>query len=780
MKKLHLKLLRDIRQSKGQFLSIILVIAVGAFFYAGLITISSDLSAYMEDYFEEHNLADFNVHYSEITESELSNLEEIEGINKVEARYTFDANQAFGDYKASLKVHTIPQNNEINTIAVTDGDIPSNKEEIMLDARYGEMHQYTVGDHISVDTNEGSFDFVISGFGENVEHAFNIEDPSLVLPDHQTYGIAYIHEDRIAEIAGGFYYNELLVDTEEGHDSGVISEAIEDYSQEFAYLYQVIKDRSVSYSAINVTINNNRLMSTISPLILFMVAAVIIFLTMSRVIDSQRNQIGIMKALGIKGSKILLHYMGYPVLVGIIGSVVGWSITAFTLVNLLNSVIEQTYSLPDFNLSISFYTLFPPIIVSIVFGVIACFFSGRSILKERASQALRPKPPKKMKKTLVERIPGIWRKLSYGNKLILRNIFLNPKKALASSVGVIVCVILLITAFGFETSMQTIASQINKVYKYDFKVDYKGELTGETIKPPSEVDKYYSQSTIPIEFVDFPDEKNASLVVTEKENSLIQFFDDQNNPITLDDTGVLVPQSYADEYNLSVGDTIKIKLIAPEMKGQSVDIKVAEISTQYTNPSFYSTPGYINSLGIDYKPTSLLVKLNSGADRNRVQNYFEEDPFVDTISDKDDIKKTVDNMIQQNNPVFIMFIICAVILSFGAMFTISSINIYERTRELATLKVLGYQKNKINRIIFVENIILTTFAVIVALPISGFMYRLVVQALSSTNQQIPDRLGFVTIGLAIVLTFVLTITSNLLLRRKVNRIDMIESLKSVE
>ncbi|GIP64614.1 hypothetical protein J32TS6_31690 [Virgibacillus pantothenticus] len=99
-------------------------------------------------------------------------------------------------------------------------------------------------------------------------------------------------------------------------------------------------------------------------------------------------------------------------------------------------------------------------------------------------------------------------------------------------------------------------------------------------------------------------------------------------------------------------------------------------------------------------------------------------------------------MIQQNNPVFIMFIICAVILSFGAMFTISSINIYERTRELATLKVLGYQKNKIKRIIFVENIILTTFAVIVAWPISGYMYSLVVEALSSTNQQIPDRLRF--------------------------------------
>ncbi|NUC17260.1 ABC transporter permease [Bacillus mycoides] len=780
MKKLHLKLLRDIKESIGQFLAIVLVIAVGTFFYAGLITLSNELSAYTKNYFKEHNLADFNVHYSQITKDEITNMQEIEGINKIEGRYTFDANQKFKGYKATLKIHTVPKNNEINTIAVTSGSIPSKKEEILLDARYGKEHKYKIGDAITINTNQGSFDFVISGFGENVEHAFNIKDPSLVLPDHKTHGVAYIAEERIKEISGNLYYNELIVDAKEGHDSNQISKSIENYSKELPYLYQVNKERAVSYSAINVTISNNRLMSTVSPLILFMVAAVTIFLTMSRVIDSQRNQIGIMKALGVKDRSILLHYMGYPVLVGIVGSIVGWLITAITLVPLLGSVIEQTYSLPDFGLSISFYTIFPPIIVSISFGIIACYLSGRSILKERAAQALRPKPPKKMKKILIERIPGLWKKLSYGKKLILRNIFLNPKKALASSVGVIVCVILLITAFGFETSMQSIATQINKVYKYDFKVEYKGELTSDSVKLPSDVNKYFSLSTIPIEFIDFSDEKNASLTVTEKENSLIHFFDNQNNRIALDDMGVLIPKSYADKYKISEGDTIKIKLVAPELKGQSVDIKVSKISTQYTNPSFYGTPEYLKSLGIDFKPTSLLVQLNTGANKVNVQNYFKQDPYVDMVSDKNDIKKSVDNIIQQNNPVFIIFILCAVVLSFGAMFTISSINIYERTRELATLKVLGYQKNKINGIIFVENIILTTFAVIIALPISSYMYRLVVKALSSTNQQIPDKLGFITIALAVVLTFLLTIVSNLLLRRKVTRIDMIESLKSVE
>jgi len=153
---------------------------------------------------------------------------------------------------------------------------------------------------------------------------------------------------------------------------------------------------------------------------------------------------------------------------------------------------------------------------------------------------------------------------------------------------------------------------------------------------------------------------------------------------------------------------------------------------------------------------------------------------IDTIVDKEDLKESAQYILKQNSFIFIMFIISAVILSFGAIYTISSINIYERNRELATLKVLGYQKSKINRLIFFENMILTTIAVIIALPISGYMYSIIIEALSSTHQQIPDQINMFVMLVSVILAFLLTTLSNLLLRRKVSRINMIESLKSVE
>ncbi|USG68337.1 FtsX-like permease family protein [Brevibacillus ruminantium] len=773
--KLLLKLVRDIKQSIGQFIAFVLVIAVGAFFYAGLVTLSDNLSAYTNAYFQEHNVSDLHVYYSHLSKNDLAGLSEIEGIHKIEGRYTFDATQAFEDYKASLKIHSIPEKNEINTPTLIEGSIPSKKNEILLDSHYANEHQYHVGDQISISTNEKSFAFTISGLGENVEYVKKNE-----IQDHKTNGFAYIAEEALPDILGGFTYNEIMIDAKEGYDVDELGKSIEAQSKQLTYVDQVRKERTFSYSKIDQTIHNNKMMSRVIPFVFFLIEALILFLTMSRMIDSQRNQVGIMKALGVKNRNIMLHYMGYPVLVGIIGSIIGCVIAAIVFIPLITASNARAYSLPDITFSLSVYSVIPPIIVSSAFGLLACYLSGRAILKERAAQAMRPKPPKKMKQLLIERFPSIWSRISYSNKLILRNIFLHKQKALASSIGVVVSTILLITAFGTQTALLKVANQIEDVNRYDLRVDYARGTSPGTLPLPAGIKNHYYLSTFLVEFIQDDKKENATLVVTEKENNLIHFFDENGNRISLEDDGVLVPKSYADKYQIGEGNIIKINFVAPELTNKTVDMKVLKISTQYSNPSFYATPAYLKSFGIDYSPASLFVEASSSTDLVSVRNFFEQDQHVDTIADKSDLKKSAQYILKQNSFIFIMFIICAVILAFGAIYTISSINIYERNRELATLKVLGYQKNKINRLIFFENIILTTFAVIVALPISGYVYSIVVKGLSSSHQQIPDQLNIFTMFVSVMLAYLLTILANLLLRRRVTRINMIESLKGVE
>ncbi|SEO56853.1 ABC transporter permease [Paenibacillus sp. OK076] len=773
--KLFKKLIRDIKQSIGQFLAFVLVITIGAFFYTGLVTLSDNLSSYSKNYFQTHNLSDLNVYYDQVSKQDMSKLSGIEGIKKVEGRYTFDATQSFGDTKATLKIHSIPEINSINTPTIIEGNIPSRQDQILLDSHYAKEHQYRVGDQMKLSVNNENVVFTISGLGENVEYAKKNETQ-----DHKTSGFAYMAEAGIPRIAGNLYYNEVLIDAEEGYDIDRLGQNVEAQSQQLSYVSQISKERTFNYSQLQQTVYNNKLMSKVIPLVLFIIEAIILFLTMSRIIDSQRNQVGIMKALGVKNSSIMLHYMGFPILVGIIGSILGCIISAIIFVPMIEASNARSYSLPNITFSLSPFSIIMPILFSSAFGMLACYLSGIGILREHAAQAMRPKPPRKMKKLLIERLPKVWGRISYSNKLILRNIFLNKQKAIASSVGVVVSTVLLITAFGTQTSLQRVADQIEEVNTYDLKVEFGKGAELEKMELPTGIKSSYVQSTFPVEFTKGDEHENATLTVTEKDNTLIQFFDEKDNPMTLMDNGVLIPKSYANQYKVAIGDTIQIRFTDPSFENKTVDMKVAQISNQYSNPSFFCSIAYLNSFDIDYKPTSILVKANDAAELPNVRQFFEQDNQVDTIADKDDLKKSAQFIMKQNSFIFIMFIISAVILSFGAIYTISSINIYERNRELATLKVLGYQKYKINRLIFSENMILTTFAVIIALPISVYMYSIIIEALSSTHQQIPDQINILVMLVSIMIAFLLTTLSNLMLQRKVSRINMIESLKSLE
>ena len=388
MKKLLLKTLRDIKQSKGQFIAIILIIAVGAFFSTGLLTLSTGLKTYTEQYYKENNLSDLYVYYSQISDSDISSLENIKGINKIEKRITFEGKQKFDDLTTDLKIHSIPKNNKINRSTIIEGSVPTNKNEIMIDSRYAKEHNFNVNDQITINVNNADYKFIISGLCENVEHAYNIKDASLVVPDHKIYGVAYISDESISELFGDTIYNELMIDIDNSYDSEAIGETIEENSKDSNYLYYLTKERTISYSNTASTIASNGSMSIILPLVLFMVASVIIYLTLSRIVDSQRNQIGVMKALGVKNSKIILHYINYSIFVGILGSIIG-SILGFVLFTQIgNSQFDAIYSFPYFKLSINVLFAIPTIVLSIVLGIIAAYFSCKKVLKENTADFL--------------------------------------------------------------------------------------------------------------------------------------------------------------------------------------------------------------------------------------------------------------------------------------------------------------------------------------------------------------------------------------------------------
>ena len=777
MKKLFLKLIRDIKESKGQFIAITLIIAIGSAFFTGLSSMQRMLDNSITEYYTENNLADLWLYYANVPGDETNTLEEIDNINTAESRYTYDGTQNYDSLETTLRIHSIPKNNKINKPLVIKGNMPTESNEILIDERYANSHNLNPGDETTITLNSKKIKVNITGLCESVEYVFKVKDSSDSLPDHNKFGIVYTTESTFIENFNTLPKNEILIDAKDNCNIAQLSSDIDKKAASNNFLYQINKERNISYQTYSNEVEQWKSLSAVFPIIFFIVAAAITFITISRIVDSQRNQIGIMKALGIKESSILSHYLQYALFIGLIGSIIGSILGSILIPKFFVNIFKEFYVLP-YNIKLYPIFILPSILLSIIFGVVAAYLACRKTLKENPATAMRPKISNKSKKILVERFKPLWKKLSYGNKIILRNIFLGKKRALFTSLGIIGGLLLLVCGFGMNSSINYLMDlQFDKLYTYDIRVDYEKPITNiNSLELPKDIE-YLDIGEIAVEVGESNDKQDTKLTVMKNTDYIKIYDEDKDEFVDLNDNGVVISKKLAEKYNLSLGDTLKLKIINPEYKGKSFEVKVANLSSQYIGQDIYCTPKYLDSLNIQQFPYTILIKTNNIASTSDYfKNLKEVKKVTPKYSSRDSIKESMETM----NSIVILCVVGAIVLSSTVIYNISSINIHERKRELATLKVLGYHNTKINKLIFVENIIITIFGIIVGLPLGFKFFEFIIKSAETDAMTYPSKLNLSSIIICILLTLIFTLVSNFMLRGKVKKIDMIESLKSVE
>ncbi len=596
MKKLFIKLLRDIRKAKGQFIAISLIVLTGVFFRTGASMMAESLAVGVDSYYNEYNLTDLYLHFSHVTAQELSELNSVDGVKKVEGRCTFQANQILADKKTNITLHSIPRDNTINRITVIEGRVPSAKDEIIIDSRYAKENGFAVGDQYEIVYNAQNYIFTISGLCENVEHVFNASESTLVMPDHSQYGIAYMTEEKIADFNGDGAFNEALVDVE--GDITKVGSAIEEKASNLTYLYQIPREKMNSYVQVYNNIMVNQMMAAFLPIVLFIVAAVVLMLSITKIIETDRQQIGVMKALGVNNHLIRGYYILYAVLTSGVGTLFGGILGYYLYKMIVISQIEMIYSFPSFEITMDWSGTILYALLAVLLCVFATYLSGRKIFKETAAQAMRPRQPKKVKKVFMEKYEGFWQKLSCDKRIVIRNIFQSKLRTICTIVGIMACVILLIVAFGFDYSLKEMANHLlNNIYKYDLKIELNDTKKIDEIVLPDEIDAYSEYLEMPIQF-NVTEIKDANLAVIDASSKMICFYDENNRQIQLTDNGIIIPKAYAEAYHLHAGDTLKFRFIQSQYNGQTIEAKIINISTQYNNQAIYCTPAFLKQNGV--------------------------------------------------------------------------------------------------------------------------------------------------------------------------------------
>jgi len=774
MRFLFLKLLRDIRHSVGQYVAIAVVIILGVAAYAGMMSASASLKQNVDQFYAEQNLADLWVTVPGAGPSMIAAVRALPGVQAADGRVALTGTAGAN----SFTVHAIPSDPTVNIPLVERGSLPQSANECIVDRGYADVNRLQVGDTITVSIGGASHDLTVSGVFNSPEYLYLTKDIT-TQPDHKTYGALMITQALIPDQPD----NEIVVKLTPGADVNELKSQIANIAMPSGG--GVILDRTqlLSWVQMNNDVTQFGQIGSVFPIIFFLVAAAIIFISVSKNVEIQRDQIGNMKALGISRSAITFHYLSYTLLICAVGAILGAVLGIVLVMPAIQGIITSYYTMPAMHPVAFAANVLVAAVLAFVFGIAATLVSVQKPLSESPAMAMRPKAPGHVNAIWLEHNEKLWSRLSFGRKIVLRNLFLHKGRALLSSIGIIGCVGLLLASFGFLDSLgNVLGNQYFRMNQYDIAVTLNTPVTAGSTFPVENqrIAASWGQGSLPASINGAAGTTATKLMAMDADSDAIALYTPAGKLVSLPGDGVILPQLLADKYNLHVGDSLPLTLTPIGGSPQTVTVRVGAIAVEYLEQDVYISFDYLAQLGVSIPVATFFLKVDASADVNNVAAAIGRDPAVRQALTNAQMAQAWTQELGVLNSLVIIMIAISAALALAVVYNISAINIVERRRDIATLRVLGYHRAEVNRLIFQENLLITGFGALLGLPVGVGMLKLILDAVVSDTMTVPITVSPLSVLYSIALGFGFTVVANQLLRGKIKRIDMVESLKSVE
>ncbi len=529
-------------------------------------------------------------------------------------------------------------------------------------------------------------------------------------------------------------------------------------------------------------------LASVFPVIFFLVAALVCLTTMTRMVEEQRVQIGSLKAMGYSGLAISRKYLLYGLLPSLTGGVFGLVIGYILFPKMIFTAYQIMYQMPNIELraygGISAYSLLAAVACTTLATLWACL----ATLRETPASLMRPRTPKAGKRVFLEYIKPLWRKMSFTHKVTARNLFRYQKRFWMTVIGIGGCTALIIAGFGMRSSLLfTMSRQYDDLFHYSAQVTLSSNVLPEERQA---VEDFLAGDSRVVN--DVPCTASSATVITSSYSTtayvevmeadeigkVIDLLDCKTGePITMEDTGVYIDQKLSELLKVSVGDTF---FLDGDARG---DVTVAGIYEHYTGHFIYMTPSYYEqALHADSEPNAYLMNFTSD-DTDTCNAIFEKLLSMNgvvTTSRMRDTQDTYMHSMERVDFVVVIIILAAAALAMVVLFNLSNINITERQRELATIKLLGFYDKEVSAYVYRENIVLTVFGILMGCFMGHWLHIYLVRSTEIDLMMFGRQTAPSAYVYAAILTMLFSVLVNVLAHFKMKKIDMVESLKSAE
>lgn len=523
------------------------------------------------------------------------------------------------------------------------------------------------------------------------------------------------------------------------------------------------------------------------PLFFFLVAALVCITTMNRMVEEQRTQIGVLKALGYGETVIMSKYMFYSGSAAVMGCMLGFFIGTYGFPRVIWTAYGIMYNLVPLEYVFDVRLLVISVLVSLLCSIGTTWFSCRYELAEVAAELMRPKAPKAGKRVFLERIPFIWKRLKFLHKVSVRNIFRYKRRFFMMVIGISGCSALLVTGMGIKDSISNIAdAQYSEIMPYDAEVTFKdaqkpGEENEFVQKAAPGVENFVYTAQKSMDMTVKNKVKAVSMVIMEEEADIGEFIDfhtEKGEALTYPGEGeVLISSKLARTYGLKKKDEVVLR----DENMKEIRVKVAGIFENFIyDYAYINKDTYVNQMKEQPEYKSAYVNFTDENEAHAGAAQIMDVSSVASVSVNQDMRERIGSMMSSLNYIVLTVIACAALLAFIVLYNLTNINITERIREIATIKVLGFYKKETALYVFRENMVLTGIGALTGLVLGRFLHAFVMNQINIDMIAFDIRVSPVSYLLSVALTFVFAWAVNLVMSVKIDRINMAESLKSVD
>ena len=799
--------LRKLKHSFGRYFSLLIIVLIGIGFYTGIQSSVPSIKNLQNDYYNETNLMDLTVRSTlGLTEDDINALKTLPNVKNAEGSYTATVLSE----EDAIKVHAITKN--VNKYKLEDGRTPQNDNECLADSSF-----YKVGDTIEITSEDAPLkqtkfkvvgtiisplytgtNYGYTNIGSGKLHSY-IYVPKTVFNEDVYTEVYILGNKEVSEVPYSKAYDDFLDKLTEDVEN-IKKEREETRLEEVKTNLMTYKTNPnqtnmvpnieskwyitnrntevTGYSTLENQYFQVTTIATIIPLIFVSIVFLMSSNTMSRMINEERTEMGTFSSLGISNTRIIINYLSYVLSGTIIGAIIGYMIGTFFIPSLVYNIFQ--FHIPDLKYYFDVNLFIACLVVAIILMTIVTLYNSYKELKQKPATLLRPASPKSGKAIFLEKIKLFWSKLSFSSKITTRNIFRYKKRVFMTLIGSAGCTCLIFLGFALKDSVNGVGNrQYDEIFKYDNMIVLNNNvktIEETNIKDMIKNPLLFNQYSNDLKYGE-DESLSAYILIPNNINTFKKYFNllgyNTGKTLSLNNKGAIITPKIADKLELEVGDNLTIQSI----NGREKKVKIEGIAENYISNYIYISKTLYENLFNEEVTYNMIASDNN---KNTKAKDILNSGNVMTINFSDDLMESANKEIKGLNNIVVLIVVVSSMLALTVLYNLTSINISERKREIATLKVLGFNGRESNEYIYRETLVIVIIGIIIGLIIAVPLHRVITGFIEGDDMMFLKKVNALSFVFSSMLTLIFALIMQLVTYFKLKKVDMIESLKSVE